>query len=198
MLSSQRLGRNLAASAIWGLAAIYLGLAAQPAAAQSFRVQCPGSTPLHATDTSDPYVGPVLKTGALTASNGKPVNYLDNGGGIKCQQISGGDGFATMGDGTQTYLFGFGPLSGLADQVAGLPGTEPAHIFNQSNLAHLPDIAGRRADRHWLHLQRGHRPGAGCRGQQRQRYGQCPARWARRPAPHHGCRRHERRNACAA
>ena len=35
--------------------------------------------------------------------------------GIKCQQISGGDGFATMGDGTQTYLFAFGPLSGMAD-----------------------------------------------------------------------------------
>jgi len=139
MLSSQPLSRNLAASAIWGLAAL-LGFAALPAAAQSFRVQCPGSTPLHKTDTSDSYLGPVLIPEALTASNGSKVTYSGNGGGIKCQQISGGDGFATMGDGTQTYLFGFGPLSGLADQVAGLPGTQPAHVFNQSNLGNLPDI----------------------------------------------------------
>ena len=48
-------------------------------------------------------------------------------GAIKCQQISGGDGFATMGDGTQTYLFAFGPLSGLADiakRTAGHPVAE--------------------------------------------------------------------------
>jgi hypothetical protein len=51
-------------------------------------------------------------------------------GAIKCQQISGGDGFATMGDGTQTYLFAFGPLSGLADIAAGQPGTEFPAIFN--------------------------------------------------------------------
>ena len=30
---------------------------------------------------------------------------------IKCQHISGGDGYATMADGQQIYLFGFGPLS---------------------------------------------------------------------------------------
>jgi len=36
-------------------------------------------------------------------------------GAIKCQQISGGDGYATMGDGTQTYLFSFGPLSGITE-----------------------------------------------------------------------------------
>ena len=29
-----------------------------------------------------------------------------------------------MGDGTQTYLFAFGPLSGLADIANGLPGTQ--------------------------------------------------------------------------
>jgi hypothetical protein len=49
---------------------------------------------------------------------------------IKCQQISGGDGFATMADGTQTYLFAFGPLSGMVDILNGLPGTTPASIFN--------------------------------------------------------------------
>jgi len=51
-------------------------------------------------------------------------------GAIKCQQISGGDGYATMGDGTQTYLFSFGPLSGLADIAAGLPGTQFPSVFN--------------------------------------------------------------------
>jgi FtsP/CotA-like multicopper oxidase with cupredoxin domain len=51
-------------------------------------------------------------------------------GAIKCQQISGGDGYSTMGDGTQTYMFSFGPLSGLADMAAGLPGTEYPDVFN--------------------------------------------------------------------
>ena len=51
-------------------------------------------------------------------------------GAIKCQQISGGDGFATMGDGTQTYMFSFGPLSGLADIANGLPGTQFPNVFN--------------------------------------------------------------------
>jgi len=51
-------------------------------------------------------------------------------GAIKCQQISGGDGFATMGDGTQTYLFAFGPLSGLSNIANGQPGTVFPHEFN--------------------------------------------------------------------
>src|SRR5205823_8285335 len=60
--------------------------------AQSFRVQCPTSTITHpnaANNNSEP---------AYTA----PTNV---NGAIKCQQISGGDGFSTMGDGTQTYMF---------------------------------------------------------------------------------------------
>jgi FtsP/CotA-like multicopper oxidase with cupredoxin domain len=51
-------------------------------------------------------------------------------GAIKCQQVSGGDGYATMGDGTQIFMFAFGPLSGLADLAAGLPGTEFPKVFN--------------------------------------------------------------------
>jgi FtsP/CotA-like multicopper oxidase with cupredoxin domain len=51
-------------------------------------------------------------------------------GAIKCQQISGGDGYATMGDGTQTFMFSFGPLSGLADIANGLPGTQFPGVFN--------------------------------------------------------------------
>jgi FtsP/CotA-like multicopper oxidase with cupredoxin domain len=76
-------------------------LATVTAHAQSFRVQCPHITAMH-----------------------------PDGSGIKCQQISGGDGFATMADGTQTYLFAFGPLSGLADIRNGLPGTETPAVFN--------------------------------------------------------------------
>ena len=79
-------------------------LATVAARAQSFRVQCPSSTPLH------------------SATSGAP-------GAIKCQQISGGDGYATMADGTQTYLFAFGPLSGLNDIAKGLPGTQLNSVF---------------------------------------------------------------------
>jgi FtsP/CotA-like multicopper oxidase with cupredoxin domain len=56
-------------------------------------------------------------------------NPATDQGAIKCQQISGGDGYATMADGTQTYMFSFGPLSGLQDIASGLPGTEPAATF---------------------------------------------------------------------
>jgi hypothetical protein len=51
-------------------------------------------------------------------------------GGIKCQVVSGGDGYATMGDGTQTFMFSFGPLSGLAEIAAGHSGTQPPSGFN--------------------------------------------------------------------
>jgi FtsP/CotA-like multicopper oxidase with cupredoxin domain len=51
-------------------------------------------------------------------------------GAIKCQQISGGDGYATMADGTQTYMFSFGPLSGITDIPDGQPGTQFPAIFN--------------------------------------------------------------------
>jgi FtsP/CotA-like multicopper oxidase with cupredoxin domain len=99
-----------------GMPAFLLALVASPAVAQSFRVQCPASTITHpnaANNNSEPaYTGPGVN------------------GAIKCQQISGGDGFATMGDGTQTYMFSFGPLSGLADIAAGLPGTEFPSVFN--------------------------------------------------------------------
>src|ERR1700681_531303 len=72
--------------------------------AQSFRVQCPLTTALPPGESSDQ-------------------------GAIKCQQISGGDGYATMADGTQTYLFAFGPLSGLSAIASGQPGTLPASAF---------------------------------------------------------------------
>ena len=81
-----------------------LVLLAWDAHAQSFRVQCPTKTALH-PDASAP-------------------------GQIKCQQVAGSDGFATMADGNQIYMFGFGPLSGIADNYGGLPGTELAPAFD--------------------------------------------------------------------
>jgi hypothetical protein len=102
---------------------------AVPAMAQSFRVQCPTNTvthPVAANNNSEPtYVGPTY-----TGTNAYPSTPAHVNGAIKCQQISGGDGYATMGDGTQTYLFSFGPLSGLTDIALGRPGTEFPNIFN--------------------------------------------------------------------
>src|SRR3984893_12947325 len=91
---------------------------AVPAMAQSFRVQCPTSTithPVAANNNSEP---------AYPPGPGKA------NGAIKCQQIAGGDGYATMADGTQTYLFSFGPLSGLTDIANGKPGTQFPSVFN--------------------------------------------------------------------
>jgi hypothetical protein len=72
-------------------------------------------------------------TGGCTAANNVgflvPVNQAANGA-IKCQQVSGGDGYSTMADGTQTFMFSFGPLSGLADVAAGHPGTQFPNVFN--------------------------------------------------------------------
>ncbi|MDB6085900.1 MAG: Multicopper oxidase, type 3 [Gammaproteobacteria bacterium] len=76
------------------------------AEAQSFRVQCPASTSQH------------------------PSGVSGDGSAIKCQQIAGGDGYATMGDGQPIYLFGFGPLSGLRDMYRGMPGTQVNTTFN--------------------------------------------------------------------
>ncbi len=110
-------------------------LATAAANAQSFRVQCPTSTITHPAsnpnsptgdNNSEPtYVGPTY-----AGTNGYGTTPANVNGAIKCQQISGGDGFATMADGTQTYLFAFGPLSGLADMAAGRPGTQFPSVFN--------------------------------------------------------------------
>ena len=101
------------------------------ASAQSFQVQCPTSTithPVAANNNSEPaYTGP---TTFATGADGYLVPTAKVNGAIKCQQISGGDGFATMGDVTQTYLFAFGPLSGLYDMANGKPGTKFPNVFN--------------------------------------------------------------------
>jgi FtsP/CotA-like multicopper oxidase with cupredoxin domain len=123
-MSSRNVGATLSL-------AVFLLVAAAPAMAQSFRVQCPTSTITHPTaanNNSEPaYSGATTFT---TGANGYLTPVSNVNGAIKCQQISGGDGYATMGDGTQTYMFSFGPLSGLADIAKGLPGTEFPSVFN--------------------------------------------------------------------
>jgi len=118
---------------------IFLGILsafAAPAFGQSFRVQCPTSTITHPDTTPTQLVNssepaytkptyPASSTDYTTGNTGGAVN-----GAIKCQQISGGDGYASMGDGTQTYMFSFGPLSGLPDIAAGGPGTVAPTTFN--------------------------------------------------------------------
>src|ERR1019366_7419125 len=113
-----------------------IGVAVQQATAQSFRVQCPASTITHPTaanNNSEPaYTAATtfVSTNPSAPANGYLVPSAHVNGAIKCQQISGGDGYASMGDGTQTYMFSFGPLSGLADIASGNPGTEFPNTFN--------------------------------------------------------------------
>jgi FtsP/CotA-like multicopper oxidase with cupredoxin domain len=123
--------RNL--GIIWRFVALTL-FAALPAAAQSFRVQCPTSTVTHpdpgnaGVNNSEPaYQGPTAM--ALNSSGFYAPTSTANGA-IKCQQVSGGDGYSTMANGTQTFMFSFGPLSGLADIANGQPGTEFPNVFN--------------------------------------------------------------------
>src|SRR6202023_1450256 len=99
--------------------------------AQSFRVQCPTSTITHPSAPTSSQGEPAY-SGATVFDLTKPykVPTANVNGAIKCQQISGGDGYATMADGTQTYMFSFGPLSGLADIAAGKPGTQFPNIFH--------------------------------------------------------------------
>src|SRR6516162_3679319 len=110
---------------------VLIFVTAMPAAAQSFRVQCPTSTITHpsaANNNSEPAYS--AATTFTVGAKGYVTPTANVNGAIKCQQISGGDGYATMGDGTQTYMFSFGPLSGLADIANGLPGTEFPSVFN--------------------------------------------------------------------
>jgi FtsP/CotA-like multicopper oxidase with cupredoxin domain len=127
--------RNL--GIIWRFVAL-LFVAALPAAAQSFRVQCPTSTITHpaADNNSEPsYTGPTqfnkAAVGVPAGTSGDfvtPASHIN--GAIKCQQVSGGDGLSTMANGIQTFMFAFGPLSGLAKIAAGQAGTDFPNEFN--------------------------------------------------------------------
>ena len=124
MLSSNLRTLSFLAFSVW--------VAALTATAQSFRVQCPTSTITHPSTLTDTNSEPAYN-GATTLVPGAGGFLMPGGnvnGAIKCQQISGGDGYATMGDGTQTYMFSFGPLSGVADIANGQPGTEFPSVFN--------------------------------------------------------------------
>ena len=116
-------------------------IAALPASAQSFRVQCPTSTVTHldpgnsGVNNAEPaYTGPT-QFGPVKDAQGNSLGYLiptsNQNGAIKCQQVSGGDGYSTMANGVQTFMFSFGPLSGLADIANGFTGAEPPSIYNQ-------------------------------------------------------------------
>jgi hypothetical protein len=116
-------GRNRLIQAIPALAAGLLMFAGfVPASAQSFRVQCPNGTTLH--PSLDGKVDSMIET-----DPNRPVPANANPQ-IKCQEISGGDGYATMADGHQIYLFAFGPLSGLKNIQSGIEGTVAAGEFN--------------------------------------------------------------------
>jgi Multicopper oxidase len=116
--------------------AVFIIVSAVCANAQSFRVQCPTSTithPVAANNNSEPaYNGPTtFTTVPVSGTNGGYVTPATNvNGAIKCQQVSGGDGYSTMANGVQTFMFSFGPLSGLADISNGLPGTEFPNVYN--------------------------------------------------------------------
>lgn len=124
----------------------------------SFLVQCPQYTPIHPAPKLAPaqyptpttaaqfqaqnYVGPVAFTEPVPDVPNPnnlvlpyppvPLTYVSNGGAIKCQEISGGDGMMTEADGNQTFMFSFGPLSGLDSIKHGLPGTLINSEFNGS------------------------------------------------------------------
>jgi Multicopper oxidase len=124
-------------------AALIVVFVSLPAGAQSFIVQCPTSTLLHpsapTSNQGEPaYSGPaavpnVVANGVrFDGSNTEHPAYISNGGAIKCQQISGGDGLMTEADGNQTFMFSFGPLSGLDKILNGQAGTDFPDEFNQA------------------------------------------------------------------
>ena len=113
-----RLGGRLARrnlGIIWRFVALVF-VAALPAAAQSFRVQCPTTTITHPNVVTS-------VTGEPAYNGPTPVQYADGwrpnwnfrrfrhsttttaNGAIKCQQVSGGDGYSTMANGIQTFMF---------------------------------------------------------------------------------------------
>ena len=114
-----------------GLLASLVALAL-PAHAQSFRVQCPDtSASAAATAAANGPSLPTIGAGGTVLHPFVAGKAANPNGDIKCQQVFGTDGYATMADGNQIYLFGFGPGSGLDLVAQGLPGTQLAADFNQ-------------------------------------------------------------------
>ena len=171
-----------------------IGLAATTATAQSFRVQCPTSTITHPTEANN-NAEPAY-TGSTTFQNtnaGNPaVGFLkpsaNVNGAIKCQQISGGDGYATMADGTQTYMFSFGPLSGIEPHRQWATGNRISQRIQHRGSGNLD---ARRSGDIGDRLQR--RSGPGSRSREWRR-----PRWSCRCTADHGCGRNERQHSCSA
>jgi hypothetical protein len=119
-----------------GLITLLVALAT-PASAQSFRVQCPTSTITHPSSLNNNNAEPAYSGPTVLALNGNGFLAPSNAtgpanvnGAVKCQQVSGGDGYSTMANGVQTFMFSFGPLSGLAEIANGHPGTQFPSGFN--------------------------------------------------------------------
>ena len=141
--------------------ALVLTMFALPAAAQNFMVQCPGATLLHPAaqpgQNTPPYAswpnslaaGEPTYTGPQTVTTPGGLTYISNGGSIKCQQVSGGDGFMTEADGNQTYMFSFGPLSGIDKIASGLPGTDYPDEFN-APFCNGPTYGNGQPNPYWL------------------------------------------------
>src|SRR5215470_5377820 len=91
------------------LLVLFVGIATLGASAQSFRVQCPTSTITHPSNLTNVNAEPAYTGPTTLAVNGSGFEApsANVNGAIKCQQIAGGDGYSTMGDGTQTYMFSF-------------------------------------------------------------------------------------------
>jgi hypothetical protein len=96
-MSSRNLNATLCLSVIATVAAV-------PAMAQSLRIQCPTSTITHPDKTATQMVNSAepAYTGSTMLALGAhgylepAANAANVNGAIKCQQISGGDGYATM------------------------------------------------------------------------------------------------------
>ena len=147
-------------------ASVLMAAAALTANAQSFRVQCPTNTITHpvtgtncstnptapgCNNTEPAYNGPTqFNAGAPGMPGGTTGDFItpkgNVNGAIKCQQVSGGDGYSTMGDGNQIFMFSFGPLSGLADIAAGRPGTQFPNVFNTPYISVSPTVPLVRGD----------------------------------------------------
>jgi hypothetical protein len=82
----------------WSPILFVCGIAVLGASAQSFRVQCPASTITHpdaaGNNSEAAYTGPTTYT---NNASGYLVPNGNENGAIQCQQISGGDGYATVG-----------------------------------------------------------------------------------------------------
>ena len=90
------------------LLVVLICVMAVSASAQSFRVQCPTTTithpsVLHDNNSEPPYSIPTTLT-PDPGGNGYLVPTAHVNGAIKCQQISGGDGYSTMGRHADVYV----------------------------------------------------------------------------------------------